>query len=449
MIIIDKFVFVSNIQFLELLIILLLVLLNGVFSMSEIALVSSRKSRLEAAAKNGDSSAKAALHLANSPTRFLSTVQIGITLIGLLTGMYSGDNITSDFEKYIATIPFLTPYAHSLAVGTVLVFITYLSLVLGELVPKRIGMANPEAISKFMATPMNLLSKATAPFIALLGFSSDLIIKVLNIKQSENSVTEEEIKSLIQEGTSGGVFEEIEQEIVHNVFQLGDRKVTSLMTNRQEIVWLDLEDSVEENKAKIFDARHSIYPVCRGTVDDVVGLVYVKDLIATDIEAQLANLNAVVKDPVYLPESNRAYQALAKFKEQRVYFGIIVDEYGGLLGVLTMHDIMDALVGDISEDIEEASEVIRRDDGSFLIDAQLPFDDFIQYFNLNIQEAERREFVGFNTLGGFVLHILENIPSTGDKFKWKHFEFEVIDMDRSRIDKLLVINHNTNEESED
>ena len=440
---------VTNKQFLELLIILLLVLLNGVFSMSEIALVSSRKSRLEAAAKHGDSSAKAALNLANSPTRFLSTVQIGITLIGLLTGMYSGDNITSDFEKYIATIPFLLPYSHSLAVGTVLVFITYLSLVLGELVPKRIGMANPEAISKFMATPMNLLSKVTAPFIALLGISSDLIIKVLNIKQSENSVTEEEIKSLIQEGTSGGVFEEIEQEIVHNVFQLGDRKVTSLMTNRQEIVWIDMEDSIEENKEKIFNSRHSIYPVCRGTVDDVAGLVYVKDLIATDIEAQLADLNTIIKDPVYLPESNRAYQALAKFKEQRVYFGIIVDEYGGLLGVLTMHDIMDALVGDISEDIEEASEVVRREDGSFLIDAQLPFDDFIQYFNLNMQEAERRELVGFNTLGGFVLHILENIPTTGEKFKWKHFEFEVIDMDRSRIDKLLVINHSTNDESED
>lgn len=433
----------------ELLIILLLVLLNGVFSMSEIALVSSRKSRLEAAAKNGDSSAKAALNLANSPTRFLSTVQIGITLIGLLTGMYSGDNITSDFEKFISTFPLAAPYAHSLAVGSVLVFITYLSLVLGELVPKRIGMANPEAISQFMARPMNLLSQVTAPFIALLGFSSDLIIKVLNIKQSENSVTEEEIKSLIQEGTSGGVFEEIEQEIVHNVFQLGDRKVTSLMTNRQEIVWLDLDDSVEENKAMIFDTRHSVYPVCRGTVDNVVGLVYVKDLIANDLEAQLADMNAVLKDPVYLPESNRAYQALAKFKEQRVYFGIIVDEYGGLLGVLTMHDIMDALVGDISEDIEEASEVVRRDDGSFLIDAQLPFDDFIQYFNLNIQEAERREFVGFNTLGGFVLHILENIPTTGEKFTWKHFEFEVIDMDRSRIDKLLVINHSENEESED
>jgi putative hemolysin len=434
---------------LELLIILLLVFLNGIFSMSEIALVSSRKSRLEAAAKNGDSNAKAALNLANSPTRFLSTVQIGITLIGLLTGMYSGDNITSDFEKIIYNIEILRPYSHSLAVGTVLVFITYLSLVLGELVPKRIGMANPEAISKFMAMPMNLLSKITAPFIALLGFSSDLIIKILNIKQSENSVTEEEIKSLIQEGTSGGVFEEIEQEIVHNVFQLGDRKVTSLMTNRQEIVWLDLEDTVEENKSKIFDSRHSIYPVCRGTVDDVVGLVYVKDLIATDIEAQMANLSSILRDPVYLPESNRAYQALEKFKEQRVYFGIIVDEYGGLLGVVTMHDIMDALVGDISEDIEEASEVIRREDGSYLVDAQLPFDDFLRYFNINMQETERREFVGFNTLGGFVLHILENIPKTGEKFSWKQFDFEVIDMDRSRIDKLLVINNSKSEESEE
>jgi len=442
-------VVLTNKKFLELLIILLLVLLNGVFSMSEIALVSSRKSRLEAAAKNGDSNAKAALNLANSPTRFLSTVQIGITLIGLLTGMYSGDNITSDFEKIIYNIEILRPYSHSLAVGTVLVFITYLSLVLGELVPKRIGMANPEAISKFMAMPMNLLSKITAPFIALLGFSSDMIIKILDIKQSENSVTEEEIKSLIQEGTSGGVFEEIEQEIVHNVFQLGDRKVTSLMTNRQEIVWLDLEDTVEENKSKIFDSRHSIYPVCRGTVDDVVGLVYVKDLIATDIEAQMANLSAILRDPVYLPESNRAYQALEKFKEQRVYFGIIVDEYGGLLGVVTMHDIMDALVGDISEDIEEASEVIRRDDGSYLVDAQLPFDDFLRYFNINMQETERREFVGFNTLGGFVLHILENIPKTGEKFSWKQFDFEVIDMDRSRIDKLLVINNSKTEESEE
>jgi putative hemolysin len=406
--------------------------------MSEIALVSSRKSRLEAAARTGDSSASAALKLANSPTRFLSTVQIGITLIGLLTGMYSGDNITSDLELFIVGIPVLAPYSHSLAVGTVLVGITYLSLVLGELVPKRLGMAKPEAISKFMAKPMNVLSKATAPFIWLLGFSSDLIMKVLKVKQSESAVTEEEIKSLIQEGTSGGVFEEIEQEIVHNVFQLGDRKVTSLMTNRQEIVWLDLEDSVAENQARILDSRHSIYPVCRGTVDDVAGVIYVKDLIASDLGEQLGNLPAVMREPVYLPESNRAYQALEKFKEQKVYYGIIVDEYGGTLGVVTLHDIMDALVGDISEESEEDSEIVKREDGSFLIDAQIPFDDFVHYFEINIVESDRREFAGFNTLGGFVLHVLEDIPKPGEKFSWKYFDFEVIDMDRSRIDKLLV-----------
>jgi putative hemolysin len=433
---------------LELLIILFLVLLNGIFSMSEIALVSSRKSRLEAAARNGDTSAKAALKLANSPTRFLSTVQIGITLIGLLTGMYSGDNLTAQLEQFISGFPALSSYADTLAVGTVLVGITYLSLVLGELVPKRLGMANPEAISKFMATPMNLLSKITAPFIWLLGFSSDLIIRLLNIKQSENAVTEEEIKSLIQEGTTGGVFEEIEQEIVHNVFQLGDRRVTSLMTNRQEIVWLDIEDSIEINKNKIFDSRHSIYPVCRDTVDDVVGLIYVKDLIATNVEDQLANLAAIVREPVYLPESNRAYQALEKFKEQKVYYGIIVDEYGGMLGVVTLHDIMDALVGDISEENEEDSEIVRREDGSFLIDAQIPFDDFIQYFEINMQEADRKELTGFNTLGGFALHILEDIPKTGEKFKWKYFDFEVIDMDRSRIDKLLVQNNKKEDNDE-
>jgi putative hemolysin len=433
---------------LELLIILFLVLLNGIFSMSEIALVSSRKSRLEAAARNGDTSAKAALKLANSPNRFLSTVQIGITLIGLLTGMYSGDNLTAQLEQFISGFPALSSYADTLAVGTVLVGITYLSLVLGELVPKRLGMANPEAISKFMATPMNLLSKITAPFIWLLGFSSDLIIRLLNIKQSENAVTEEEIKSLIQEGTTGGVFEEIEQEIVHNVFQLGDRRVTSLMTNRQEIVWLDIEDSIEINKNKIFDSRHSIYPVCRDTVDDVVGLIYVKDLIATNVEDQLANLAAIVREPVYLPESNRAYQALEKFKEQKVYYGIIVDEYGGMLGVVTLHDIMDALVGDISEENEEDSEIVRREDGSFLIDAQIPFDDFIQYFEINMQEADRKELTGFNTLGGFALHILEDIPKTGEKFKWKYFDFEVIDMDRSRIDKLLVQNNKKEDNDE-
>lgn len=423
-------------------------LLNGIFSMSEIALVSSRKSRLEASARNGDPKARIALELANSPNRFLSTVQIGITLIGILTGVYSGDKITADLEAFLASIPLLDPYRHSLAVGLVVLFITFLSLVLGELVPKRIGMSNPEAIAKFMAPPMNLLSRITSPFIALLSFSSDLLIRILNIKPSESSVTEEEIKNLIQEGTTGGVFEEIEQEIVHNVFQLGDRRVTSLMTNRQEIVWLDLEDSVEENKAKIFETKHAVYPLCRGAVDNVLGLIYIKDLIGENVDERLASLNSIKREPVYLPESNRAYQALEKFKENRVFFGIIVDEYGGLMGVVTMHDIMDALVGDISEEDEYETEIIRREDGSYLIDAQLPFDDFIQYFDVTVSEYDRRELIGFNTLGGFALHVLEDIPETGETFHWKHFDFEIIDMDKSRIDKILVKKNESIESNE-
>lgn len=422
----------------ELLIILFLVLINGVFSMSEIALVSSRKSRLEAFARNGDLQAKAALELANSPNRFLSTVQIGITLIGILTGVYSGDKITSDLEAVLGTLPYVSLYKHSVAVGLVVLLITFLSLVLGELVPKRIGLSNPEGIAMFVAKPMNVLSRITSPFITLLSFASDLLIRVLNIKANESSVTEEEIRSLIQEGTSGGVFEEIEQEIVHNVFQLGDRRVTSLMTNRQEIVWLDIEDSVEDNKAKVFETKHAVYPLCRGTVDNVLGLIYIKDLIGEDVDERLASLATLKREPVYFPESNRAYQALEKFKEYRVFFGIIVDEYGGLMGVVTMHDIMDALVGDISEEDEDETEIFKREDGTFLIDAQLPFDDFVQYFDVNVQDTERKELVGFNTLGGFVLHILEDIPETGEKFRWKQFDFEIIDMDKSRIDKILV-----------
>ena len=422
----------------ELLIILMLVLLNGVFSMSEIALVSSRKSRLEAFARNGDKKAKAALDLANSPNRFLSTVQIGITLIGILTGVYSGDKITTDLETLLANVPLIEPYAHSVAVGLVVLLITFLSLVLGELVPKRIGMSNPEGIAKMVAKPMNILSRITAPFISLLGFVSDLLIRILNIKQNDSAVTEEEIKSLIQEGTSGGVFEEIEQEIVHNVFQLGDRRVTSLMTNRQEIVWLDLEDSVADNKAKVFETKHAVYPLCKGTVDNVLGLVYIKDLIGEDVEERLGMLQTLKREPLYLPESNRAYQALEKFKEHRVFFGLIVDEYGGLMGVVTMHDIMDALVGDISEADEFDTDITERADGTFLIDAQLPFDDFIQLFEVNLSEAERKVLVGFNTLGGFALHVLEDIPETGEVFRWKQFDFEIIDMDKSRIDKILV-----------
>ncbi len=424
----------------EILIILLLVLLNGIFSMSEIALVSARKSRLEAEARSGNKNAQHALDLANSPTRFLSTVQIGITLIGLLTGMYSGDKMTTVLKGFLEQFDYLKNYAGTLSTALVLLSITYLSLVLGELVPKRIGMSNAESISKAVAGPMSFLSKLTKPFIVLLSWSSDFLFNLIGLKPSSSIVTEEEVKSLIVEGTTGGVFEEIEKEIVHNVFHLGDRKIASLMTPRQEVVWLDANDTPEKIRQTIIETRYSVYPLCKGSLDNVIGLIYTKDLIDEKPENRsTGRLTDLVREPVYLPESNRAYQALDKFRENKVHFGIIVDEYGSVIGVATIYDIVYALLGDISEE-EDDQEIVERSDGSYLVDGQLPFDEFLTHFEITLSEAERKELVGFNTLGGFILHVLEDIPETGEKISWKAFELEVVDMDKSRIDKILVTN---------
>ncbi|MFC5408556.1 hemolysin family protein [Larkinella bovis] len=420
----------------ELAIILFLVILNGVFSLSEIALVSSRKARLETDARNGDRRAEEALKLAESPNRFLATVQIGITLIGILTGIFSGDTLTAQISTFVSRFSFLQPYANSVAVTLTVILITYLSLVLGELVPKRIGLSNPEGIAKFIAGPMNMLSRLTSPFISLLAFSSDLIIKILNIKPNASAVTEEEIKSLIQEGTSGGVIEEIEQEIVQNVFQLGDRRITSLMTNRQEMVFLDLEATVEENRQHIIEHRHAHYPLCKGGVDEMIGLIHSKDFLGKDLNDQLTRLEELKRDILYIPESNMAYQVLERFRERRQYVGIIVDEYGGVLGMVTLNDIVDALVGDISDTNEFEFEITDRGDGSYLVDAQIPFDDFLDYFDIIIQN--RRDLTGFDTLGGFALQIIQDIPKTGETFTWQDYQFEIVDMDKSRIDKILV-----------
>ena len=422
----------------EILIILLLTILNGVFSMSEIALVSSRKSRLEAAAKNGDRRAQVALDLASSPNRFLSTVQIGITLIGILLGIFSGDKLTTDAQNLVAQVTVLQPYAHTIAVVLVLLLLTYLSLVLGELVPKRIGLSNPEGIAKTMASPMILLSKVTAPFIALLTVSSDLLIKLLRIQPDDSIVTEDEIKSLVQEGTSGGSIEEIEQEIVQNVFLLGDRRITSLMTNRQEIVYLDLQDEPTQNRAKLLEYRHSVFPLCNGGVDEVVGLIYTKYLLGTDLENELTRLADMKRDVLFIPENNRAYQVLERFRERKQYVGMIVDEYGGVLGIVTLNDILDALVGDINDEDEADYEIQPRDDGSFLIDAQLPFEEFLTHFSITLSTLDRRDLTGFDTLGGFALHIIKDIPKTGETFTWQHYRFEIVDMDKSRIDKILM-----------
>lgn len=404
--------------------------------MSEIALISSRKTKLEIASKNGDRRAAAALELANSPNRFLSTVQIGITLISILTGIFSGDTLTIGIQNFLTGLGLELKYADNIAVGLVVLIIGFVQLVLGELVPKRIGMSNPEAIAKTMVAPMNILSKITSPFIWLLTKCSDLIIKILGIEVSDSSVTEEEIKSMIQEGTTGGAIDEIEQEIVQNVFHLGDRKITSLMTNRSDLTYLDLDDSIQENIEKIIETKHSVYPICKDGIDNISGLLYIKDLLGKDLGTELQNLANLGKEPLFIPENNQAYQALEKFREERIHMGIILDEYGSVMGIITLNDILDALVGDISMDDEFEYDVFEREDGSFLVDASLPFDDFLNQFEIVINN--RKEYTGFDTLGGFALHILQEIPDTGDKFEWEDYEFEIIDMDKNRIDKILL-----------
>ncbi len=420
----------------EILILILLILLNGVFSMSEIALVSSRKSRLEAEVKQGNARAKAALELAESPNRFLSTVQVGITLIGILTGIYSGQSLTVPIQSFLEGFESLRPYAHTISVGLVVVVITYLSVVVGELLPKQIGLTNPEGITKTMAGPMNLLSRLVSPFIWLLSASSSFLIKIMNIRPSDdNLVTEDEIKALMEEGASEGTIQEIEHDIVKNVFHLGDRRIGSLMTHRQDIVWLDVADDLPTNKEKILHHKQTLYPLCRGSIDEVLGMLYSIDLLGMNLDEQLLRLEELKQEALFIPENSKAYYVLEKFKECRIHNAIIVDEYGGVMGMVTINDIFDALVGDIAQDSQSEYEITPRADGSYLIDAQIPFEEFLDYFS--VPYPNRKEFAGFHTLGGFALNILNGLPNTGDVFQWSEYVFEIVDMDKSRIDKIL------------
>ncbi len=418
----------------EIVIIFGLILLNGVFAMAEIALVSARRARLEAQANKGDAKAKEALQLSNHPDKFISTVQIGITLIGILNGIFSGESIRGNVVNFLNQFEFIKPYSNSAATVIVVIIITYFSLVLGELVPKRIGLSNPETIAKTLAGPMRIVTYITYPFIWLLSISSNLIIKLFNIRRKDTGVTEEEIKAIISEGTEQGTIEEAEQEIIERVFHLGDRNITSLMTHRSDIIWLDINSSVEEIKNLTDDLVHSIYPVCDSNVDNVQGVISLKDVFRVQKETLLKD---VMKPAFYVPENNSAYQVLEKFKQRKTHYAFIVDEYGTLQGIITLNDILEAIVGDISEPHEEDYEILKRDDGTYLIDAQIPYYDFLSYFNKTfwLDEGEQEQF---DTLAGFILHHMERIPATGDKMKFRGFSFEIVDMDGHRIDKLLV-----------
>ena len=418
----------------EIFIILGLILLNGVFSMAEIALVSARKARLEAQAHRGDKRAKEALELSNHPDTFLSTVQIGITLIGILTGIYSGEKLKSDLVAFLNDFESIRAYSAGVATAIIVVTITYFSLVLGELVPKRIGLSSPETIAKLLAAPMRFVSVITHPFIWLLTKSTNIIVKLFNIQGKDTQVTEEEIKAIISEGTEQGTIEEAEQEIIERVFHLGDRNITSLMTHRSDIHWFDINDNEISIKEKIIREPHSIYPVCEGDIDNIKGIISLKDLYVTN---DLTLFKQIMKPALFVPENVTAYKVMEKFKEKRVHASFIVDEYGSILGMITLNDILEAIVGDLPEPDMEDYEITEREDGSFLVDAQIPFYDFLRSFEKTEWMNEGEQV--FDTLAGFILHKLERIPQTGDTMDWQGFTFEIVDMDAQRIDKVLVI----------
>ena len=417
----------------EILIIIGLILLNGFFSMAEIALVSARKARLEGQASRGDARAKAALKLANNPETFLSTVQIGITLIGILTGIYSGDKIVGDVELLLQKIPLLQPYAAGIATAVVVILLTFLSLILGELLPKRIGLNAPEAIAKFVAAPMRIINLVTWPFVWLLNKTTGMLIRLMNIRTSDNQVTEEEIKAIISEGTEQGAIEETEQEIIERVFHLGDRNITSLMTHRSDIIWFDVDDNETTIKEKILKEPHSVYPICSGSIDNIKGIISIKDMYVTPDDVPFRDC---LKPALFVPDNNTPYQVLERFKETKIHTCFVVDEYGSMLGLITLNDILEAIVGEMPQHDLQDYEVVEREDGSFLVDAQIPFYDFLSKFDKTewMNEGEQE----FDTLAGFILHELERIPGTGDHLEWKGFSIEIIDMDGHRIDKVLI-----------
>lgn len=422
----------------QFLIIILLIIVNGLFAMAEIAVVSSRKSKLRERASKGDENAKKTLELAGNPNRFLSTVQIGITFVGIFAGAFGGETIAEDLAVWLAAAPVIGAYAETIALVVVVAVITYLSLVIGELVPKRLALHNPEDIAARMVRPMQILSDISAPLVRLLSLSTDALLKVLRVPQSsEQTVSEDEVRMLIQEGTRRGVFNFVERDIVERTFRLSDKKVTALMTPRKDIKWLDVNATPDKVHRFLTKHPYSYYPVCRGALDKVVGVIRAKEVLTYFLKEKQIDVQKHIRKPTFVPEGMDSMRLLESFKKSGVHVAIVVDEFGGVEGLLSLTDILEAIVGDIPT-IDELREtdITKREDGSFLVDGLVTLDEFKEAFRLKkLPDETRGEFY---TIGGFVVHTLGTIPKAGDTFVSENLQFEVMDMDGNRVDKVLV-----------
>lgn len=420
----------------ELLIIFVLVLLNGVLAMSEIAVVSARPSRLKDMADSGSSGAAAALELAQNPNKFLSTVQIGITLVGIVAGAFGGTTVGRRFGTWLGdTLPWLDAYSNIIGISLVVLLTTYLSLVIGELVPKRLSIEYPERVASMVAPAMTVLSRVMTPVVVVLSASMNGILRLMGVQPNEEShVTESEVISMIQDGTGVGEFEESEAEMVQGVFQLDDRRVDEIMTPRTDIHWLDINSPLDEIRRQITETPHHFYPLCETELDEVLGIIRAKDLLVPAFEQQTLDLRSIMRRPVFLPEMAVASRALETFKATGVHVGLVIGEHGGIEGLLTLNDVIREIVGDIDA-VDQ--EVVRRTDGSYLLDGRMPLTRFEEFLPGKVRVPDD-EIGDYHTLAGFVMARLERMPEIADVFDWGGLTFEVMDMDRKRVDRVLV-----------
>jgi putative hemolysin len=422
----------------EVIIVLLLIFVSGLFALSESALVTARKSRLQEWANTGNRRAKAALELANAPERFLLTVQIGMTLIALILGAFGGRNLADSVAEPIGAVPGLAPYSKAIGLSVAIVSIAYFSLVIGQMLPKRLALGHPESIALYVAAPMRLLAQICAPAAHVLRLSTGAVFRLFGRQPPEQPpIIEEEIKTLVQKGTDAGVFEESEQDLVEAVFSLSDRSPRSLMTPRTQIVWIDLDDSIEAISATVINSQYSRFPVSSGSLDQVSGVIHAKDFLAQKASGKPLEIRTLMQEPLFVPRSVSALHVLDLFKRTGKHIAFVVDEYGGTEGLLTHHDILEAIAGEIAISEKHAeAKAVQRHDGSWLLDGMLAVDEFKQIFHLEVLPGEKKD--AYQTLGGFLFTQMGRVPSVSDSFVWGNLRFEIVDMDGKRIDKVLV-----------